>query len=544
MVTAGDAAAIEVPTDLAPPSPWTPLRYRVFLALWVAQIASNIGTFMQSVGAAWVMGDLRSDPIFVALVQTATALPIFLLGLPAGTLADIVDRRRLLILTQTSMLLAALALAVLQFIDATTPATLLALTFLLGLGAALNLPAYQAIQPELVPREVFGQAVALGSVTFNLGRAIGPALGGAIVAVAGAEWVFLLNAVSYLAVIGVLVWWKRPRHATSLPAESLSGAMRAGLRYAGNSLATRAVLVRAGLFALPASAILALLPVVARGPLGLGSGGFGVLLGCFGLGAAGAVPFRPRLEARASPDRLLAGCCLTLAATLLVAGYVRNTVVVALALVFGGAAWTTAMTTTNISAQAALPAWVRARGMGLYMLVVSGSLAVGSLVWGAVAGWRLSGAYAIAAALLTGGLVTLRRWRVSAPMALDLTVVASDDPRVMMQPEPSAGPVLVTIPYRVDDGDVAEFTEAMRRVERWRRRTGAYRWGVFRDLADPERFLETFVVESWAEHLRQHQRKTAADQQVHELVARFIAGPAEHLISPYGRRVDDLESPA
>jgi hypothetical protein len=172
--------------------------------------------------------------------------------------------------------------------------------------------------------------------------------------------------------------------------------------------------------------------------------------------------------------------------------------------------------------------------MGLYMLVISGSLALGSLVWGAVAGWRLSGALAVAAAVLAGGLVTLRRWKVSAPLRLDLSVVPSADPTVAYQPAPTAGPVLVTIPYRVPGDDVSSFTEAMRRVERWRRRTGAYRWGVFRDLADPERFLETFVVESWAEHLRQHQRKTAADQQVHELVARFVTGPAEHLISPYG----------
>jgi MFS family permease len=524
-------------------SPWAPLHHRVFLALWTAQIASNIGSFMQNVGAAWVMGDLRSDPIYVALVQTAVTLPVFLLGLPAGALADIVDRRRLLIATQAAMLVAALALAILQFLDATTPASLLGLTFLLGLGGALNLPAYQAIQPELVPREQFGQAVALSSVTFNVGRAVGPALGGLVIATAGAQWVFAINALSFLAVIGVLVWWKRPVGGRSLPSESLAGAMRAGLRYAGNSLAMRSVLVRAGLFAFPASAILTLLPVVSRGPLGLGSGGYGLLLGCFGLGAAGIVAARPWLESKASPDRLVAACCLTLAVTLLVAGYADHPVPVGLALVLGGAAWTTAMTTTNISAQAALPAWVRARGMGLYMLVVSGSLAVGSLVWGAIAGWRLSGAHAVAATVLVLGVTTLRRWRVSAPLTLDLTVVPSDDPQVAYHPEPGAGPVLVTIPYHVPSDEVAVFSEAMRRVERWRRRTGAYRWGVFRDLAAPERFLETFVVESWAEHLRQHQRKTAADQQVHLLVARFVAGPAEHLISPYGPNGQAVDGP-
>ncbi|HWC66733.1 MAG TPA: MFS transporter [Acidimicrobiales bacterium] len=546
MTTAQDPTVVgPAPSAAVRPSPWSPLRHRVFLALWSAQIASNIGSFMQNVGAAWVMGDLRSDPVFVALVQTAVTLPVFLLGLPAGALADIVDRRRLLISTQTAMLLAAASLAILQFLGATTPLSLLGLTFLLGCGGALNLPAYQAIQPELVPRQEFSQAVALGSVTFNLGRAVGPALGGLVIATAGAEWVFAVNALSFLAVIGVLLWWKRPAAPSGLPSESLAGAMRAGLRYSGNSMAMRAVLVRAALFAFPASAILALLPVVSRGPLGLGSGGYGLLLGCFGLGAAAIVAARPWLESKYSPDRLLGGCSLVLAVTLVVAGYVDGPLAVGVALLFGGAAWTTAMTTANISAQAALPAWVRARGMGLYMLVVSGSLAVGSLIWGAIAGWRVSGAHAVATAVLLGGLTTLRRWRVGTAMTLDLTVVPAADPQVAYQPEPTAGPVLVTIQYHVPAAEVASFTDDMRRVERWRRRTGAYRWGIFRDLADPERFLETFVVESWAEHLRQHQRKTAADQQVHELVARYVTGPAEHLISPYGSNsVDALPRPA
>ena len=522
-------------------SAWAPLRHRIFLALFIAQIASNVGTMMQNVGAAWLMGDLRASPTLVALVQTATLLPVFLVGLPAGALADIVDRRRLLIVTQAWMVVAAMALAVLSFVDLVTPAALLFLTFALGLGTALNLPAWQAIQPELVPKAEFPQAVALGSLTYNLGRAAGPAIGGVVVALAGPAWVFFLNALSFVAVVAVLVRWRRPSTVSTLPAETMAGAMRAGARYAINSPSLRHVLVRGGVFALPAAAALALLPVVARGPLGLGSGGYGVLLACFGLGAAASAALRPRIDALLSADHLMLFGTVTIAAMLLVNGLVPVSALVGISAFFGGAAWTLTMTTMSVAAMSALPSWVRARGMGLYSLVTVGGLAIGSAIWGGVAAWNLKGAYVIAAALILIGTAATWRWRVSAPTGLDHTPSPSDDPLIALVPRPTDGPVLVTVRYCVPDADVEEFARGMRRVERQRRRTGARHWGLYRDLAAPDIHLEVFVVESWAEHLRQHQRRTATDLAVHDAVQQYVKGDlsASHFISDYS--LSDLE---
>ncbi len=528
-------------TDSAPSSPqnrpsaWAPLRHRVFFWLFLAQIASNVGSMMQSVGAAWLMGDLTTSPTLVALVQTATLLPVFLLGLPAGALADIFDRRRLLIVSQSWMLLTALWLAVLSFADLIAPWSLLFLTFSLGVGAALTLPAWQAIQPELVPRAEFPQAVALGALTFNLGRAIGPAVGGVIVAAAGPPWVFLLNAVSFLVVVAVLFRWHRRVAVSTLPAETMAGAMRAGLRYGANSRALRHVLVRSLTFVLPAGALLSLLPVVARDRLGLGSGGYGLLLACFGVGAALAAVLRPRIDAVLNPDRMVEVGTIVIAVVLLIDGLATNQWVVGAALFFGGGAWTLTFTTTNVAAQSALPAWVRARGMGLFSLVTVGGLALGSALWGLVASRSLVGAQVLAAVtLLVGGLAT-RRWRVSAPQHLDLSPAPSDDPIITLVPRPTDGPVLVSVTYQVPEADMAEFTSTMRRVERQRRRTGARRWGLYRDLAAPDLVLEVFVVESWAEHLRQHDRRTTTDLVALDIVRPFVRGDVAvaHYVSAY-----------
>ncbi|HET9602501.1 MAG TPA: MFS transporter [Acidimicrobiales bacterium] len=528
-------------TDSAPSSPqnrpsaWAPLRHRVFFWLFLAQIASNVGSMMQSVGAAWLMGDLTTSPTLVALVQTATLLPVFLLGLPAGALADIFDRRRLLIVSQSWMLLTALWLAVLSFADLIAPWSLLFLTFSLGVGAALTLPAWQAIQPELVPRAEFPQAVALGALTFNLGRAIGPAVGGVIVATAGPPWVFLLNAVSFLVVVAVLMRWRRRVAVSTLPAETMAGAMRAGLRYGANSRALRHVLIRSLTFVLPAGALLSLLPVVARDRLGLGSGGYGLLLACFGVGAALAAVLRPRIDAVLNPDRMVELGTIVIAVVLLIDGLATNQWVVGAGLFFGGGAWTLTFTTTNVAAQSALPAWVRARGMGLFSLVTVGGLALGSALWGLVASRSLVGAQVLAAVtLLVGGLAT-RRWRVSAFQHLDLSPAPSDDPIITLVPRPTDGPVLVSVTYQVPEADMAEFTSTMRRVERQRRRTGARRWGLYRDLAAPDLVLEVFVVESWAEHLRQHDRRTTTDLVALDIVRPFVRGDVAvaHYVSAY-----------
>ncbi len=516
-------------------SPWAPLRHPVFRALFTAQLVSNIGTLMQSVGSAWVMGDLGASPTLVAAVQTASFLPLFLLGIPSGALADIVDRRRLLMVTQVAMILAAGTLAGLAFADALTPTNLLALTFALGVGAALGMPAWQAIQPDLVPRHEFGQAVALGSLAFNMGRAIGPALGGLVLAAAGAQWVFAINAISFLGTLVALLWWRQVRHETRLPAETLAGATRAALRYGMHAPVLRTVLLRLALLLLPAAAIQALLPIVVRGPLDLGSGAYGALLACLGIGAAIGAVARPRVEERLSNDAMVAWSSVALAAALVVQGYVAMPVVVGIALFVAGFAWTTAMTTLNVAAQATLAPWVRARGMGLYMLVLTGSIAVGSILWGALADWSVAGACAAAAAALLIATVVARGWPLHVTAGIDVTPVPGIEPMVTLMPGPDDGPVLVTIAYRVRPQEMAEFVEVMRATERHRRRTGAYRWGLFRDLADPERFLETFVTDSWAEHVRQHHRSTASMDAQLQAVYAYLDGSVavSHYLSAY-----------
>lgn len=521
----------------SPLSPWTPLRHAIFRALFIAQLASNIGTLMQSVASAWLMGDLSSKAILVSLVPTASMLPVLVIGIPAGALADIFDRRRLLIWSQLWMLVCAAILAVMTFADAVRPASLLLLTFGLGAGSALSYPAFQAIQPELVPPQDFRQAFALSSLAFNVGRAVGPALGGLVVAVGGPGWVFMLNAVSFLAVVGALVWWRRPVTEISGPPESLSGAMRAGLRYALHAPALRGVLNRTALFCLPAAGLQALLPVVARKSLHLSSGGYGVLLGLFGAGAAFGAVIRPRLDHSFDHDELVAGSSLLLAASLVVDGTSHLSWLIGATLFLGGLAWATALTSTGVASISVLPEWVRARGMGLYMLVLSAALALGSAVWGAVADANLTAAHLVAAALMVMGLLGGVRWKLgTTTTGLDLTIVPTDDPRVTMVPHPTDGPVLVTVNYEVPEVDVAAFAEAMRHVERHRRRTGAFQWDLFRDLAAPDRFVETFVVESWGEHLRQHRRTTVnADDQYIDPVRRFLrVDAAAHYLSVYG----------
>jgi MFS family permease len=517
-------------------SPWAPLRHPVFRALFIAQLASNIGTLMQSVASAWLMGDLGASAFLIALVPTATMLPVLLVGIPAGALADIFDRRRLLIGGQLWMMVCAGALAVMSFADVVTPASLLALTFGLGIGSAATFPAFQAIQPDLVPAHEFRQAFALGSMTFNVGRAVGPAIGGFVVALAGPGWVFLLNAVSFLAIVAVLVWWRRPVPEEQFPAETFSGAMRAGLRYAVHSPNLRGVLNRTALFCLPAAALQALLPIVARDRLGLSSGGYGVLLGCFGLGAASAAIVRPRLDERFDHDQLLFGSSLVLAAALVLEGISRVPWVIGVAMLAGGLAWATALTSTGVASFSALPEWVRARGMGLYMLVLAGAIAIGSALFGVIAVKDLTMAHLIAAGAMVLTLATGRWWRLGTVSGLDLRLLPSDDPRVTMVPHPTDGPVLVTVTYEVPGDDVHEFAEAMRLVERHRRRTGAYRWGLFRDLAAPHQFIETFVVESWGEHLRQHRRITVHADRFLDPVRRYLGTSAvvvTHYLSVY-----------
>src|SRR6516225_7922133 len=347
-------------------SAWAPLRHRAYRMLWLAQFVSNIGTFMQGIGAVWVMLELHQSPAVVALVQTAVALPVLLLGVPAGALADLVDQRRLLLATQGLMLAAAGSLAVLTWTGGITPAALLALTFALGVGTALNGPAWQAVQPELVPAAEFPQAVTLGGASMNLGRAIGPALA------------FLLNAVSFLAVIGALAAWRPKPEDRPGPPEQFDAAVRVGLRYAWHSHLIHYVLLRSGTFSLASAGLLALLPVYAKSQLGLGSGGLGLLYGAFGAGAAASALLLPTIRARIGVDGVVVAGTAAAAATLLALSFTRSPPLAALITFVAGAGWLLCLSVFNVAAQQVLPDWVRARGLALNLTVTAGAIAVGS----------------------------------------------------------------------------------------------------------------------------------------------------------------------
>lgn len=494
-----------------------PLRHPVFRILWIAQFASNVGTWMQTVGAQWLMGDLGGGPLQVALVQTATSLPIFLLVLPAGALGDILDRRRLLIASQATMFVSAALLAVLTASEAMTPLLLLSLTFAIGAGQALAIPCWRAIQPELVSRAEIPQATLLSSASFNVARAAGPAIGGLLIATVGAQANFAVNALSFLGTLGALALWKRPPDQRALGAEHFGAAIGAGARFVRSAPLLRIVLWRSTLFMLFASAVWALLPTVARGPLGLGADGYGLLYGSVGLGAVAGAFVLPRLRERVGVNVLVSGASVAFAATCLVVGLVSSTGAVAAALVLAGLAWIAVRSSLLASAQVLLPDWTRARGLAFYTLTFMGAQALGSVVWGALAGLTDIGtAFTVAAAgLLLGPLLGQGRLRLTAT-DLDLRPApAWSEPHLVLDPVPGAGPVLVTIEWRVRVRDAAAFAEAMRPVERARRQTGASRWGLYRDAEDPECFLETFTVATWLEHQRQHaERLTVRDEEL------------------------------
>ena len=506
---------------MSPPA-LAPLARPLFRALWLAALVSNVGFWMQSVGAVWQVGTVSGSPALVALVQTAVSLPIVLLALLAGAAADVFDRRRLLLVTQSWMLLSAAALCLATLLGLASPPVVLALTFLLGLGNAANAPAWLATIPELVDSRELHAAVALNSAGFNIGRAVGPALGGLVVAAAGPAAVFGLNAVSFLGVLAVLWRWRRRPQDDLGAGEQVLGAIEAGVRYVRFAPLLRAVLIRTALFILPASALWALLPVVARGRLGLDATGFGLLLGALGVGSVVGAALLPRLRRAAPIDRrVMAGTIVFAAATVALAT-LGSAPLVGLGMLGAGMAWLATLTSFNVATQTVVPRWVRARALAVYLLVFQGGLAAGSALWGVVAGRLGERAALLAAAASFGlGLLAALRWRLQGIAALDLTPSVRPEPETAIDPEPDDGPVLVLIRYRIDPARAEEFATAMRALRRVRRRDGAYRWGVFQDVADPGCFVETYVVRSWAEHLRQHERFTADDLAVRDIVQSF-----------------------
>jgi MFS family permease len=516
-------------------SAWSPLRQYLFRSLWIAAVASNIGTWVEDVGESWLMTSLTKSAVLIALLQTAESLPIFLLALPAGAFADIMDRRRLLIFAQVWMSTVAAALGIMTIAGATTPHLLLFLGFLLGLGVALSSPAWQAIIPELVPRSDLPAAIALNGIAVNIARAVGPAIGGLIVASAGPGAAFLFNAASFFAIAAVLYRWQREPHKSVLPAERTVGAIRAGMRYVRHSPALRVVIIRAAAFIVFGSAIWALFPVLARFELKLGPTGYGLLFGSLGAGAVTAAAVLPALRRRASLDLLVAGATILFAFMMFLLAFLRHDVLIAFVLFALGAAWLTLLVSFITSAQASVPSWVRGRALAFYMIVLFGSMALGSALWGAVAErLGITVAFLCSAAGVVAGLLAAARYRLKETEGLNLDQSLHwTAPRVVSEPRAEEGPVLVTVEYRIDPAQARDFADAMQGMKKIRRRDGAIRWGLYRDTSDPHRHIETFVVESWVEHLRQHERVTISDRSVQERVNAFHIGPERPIVSHF-----------
>ncbi|MGW4501841.1 MFS transporter [Micromonospora sp. NPDC004336] len=509
-----------------PASAWAPLRLAAFRSLWLAVLASNVGTWMQTVGAQWLLVDEANASTLVSLVQTASMLPVLLLALPAGALADTLDRRRLLIGVQCFLAAVGVLLTGLTAADRMPPALLLTLTFALGVGQALTLPAWQAVIPELVPRSQLVSASALGSISVNLARAVGPAVAGVLVARAGVATVFAVNAVSFAVFALALLRWRPDRPEGDMP-ERFAAALRAGGRYVRHSPVVRRILLRAALFVVPGSALWALLPLVASRRLHLGAGGYGVLLAALGVGAVAGALVLPRIRLALTTSRLLLLAGLVYAAVLGVLALSPGPVPVALALVPAGMAWMTVLSSVNAAMQLFLPGWVRARGLSVYQMVFAGGQALGAVAWGAlgeVAG--LVVALAAAAALMAAGAATVPIWPLRDTRGVDRDpAVWWPEPHLTLPADPRTGPVLVTVSYTVPPERQAEFVAAMRLVGRSRRRTGAMRWGLFRTGEREHGFVEVYQVPSWEEHLRQHGgRLTGADRGAEERARALTVG--------------------
>lgn len=510
---------------------FSPLKQPVFAVLWAATVLGNTGSFMRDVASSWLVTDLSASPAAIAMVQAAATLPIFLLAIPAGVLSDILDRRKFLIAVQILLAAVSISLMALSHLGLLTVSSIVALTFVGGIGAALMGPTWQAIVPELVPRSDVKNAVALNSLGVNIARSIGPAAGGLLLAAFGAAVTYGADVVSYAFVIAALLWWPRQAGADDALSERFAGAFRAGLRYTRASRELHVVLLRAAVFFACASAVWALLPLVARGLLGGDARFYGIMLGCVGAGAIGGALILPTLRKRMDADQLLLGVAIVTALVMAALALSPPKPLALAVLLLLGAAWIVALTTLNGAAQAILPNWVRGRALAVYLTVFNGAMTAGSLCWGLVAqelGVPVTLLVGAGCLLVAGFLFH----RVKLPNG-DADLVASNhwpEPLTAEPVEHDRGPVLILIEYRVARADRPAFLQALDRLSAERRRDGAYRWGVTEDAADPEGIVEWFMVESWAEHLRQHKRVSKSDADLQHEAVIFHIGPDKPVV--------------
>jgi MFS family permease len=516
-------------------------KYNTFAVMWLAALVSNIGTWMHSVGAAWLMVDLSASPLVISLVQTVTTLPIFLFALPAGTLADIFNRRTILLIANVSMFVVAIVFAVLVWHDMVSSATLLFFTFLLGVGVAFMAPAWQAVIPQMVPRGQLPQAVALGGISINLSRAIGPALAGILISVYGIESPFIANAASFTLIIVALLWWKNlpsPSNA-DLPSERVCSAMVAGMRYACNSSPLKATMWHVLGFMFFANAYWGLLPIIAKDNLGGGATFFGILTGAVGLGAVLGALLLPYLKTRLHANQLV---MIGTLGTAMITGYfaiVQFQAIAIIASLIFGISWILVLVSINVSAQQALPQWVRARGLAIFMMVFFGGISLGAAFWGWLAGIASVKVSMIVAAI--GGLIfALFSYRFKLQQGESLNFCPSHhwpQPLVHDAIEDFGGSVIIQIHYIIADEDRRDFLQALYKLKPARQRGGAYSWGVYEDAELKGHFVEHFKQASWVEHLRHHERVTQTDKQLQIAVQAFHQGQEKpkvgHFIATY-----------
>lgn len=533
---ASSASRIRPNGNTSKRSAWRPLRVPMFRNLLIADLMSDVGTFMQGVGAAWLMVSQGAGPLLVALTQTASALPFFLFALPAGALGDIFDRRKLILAAEVWMFFVATALAVLTLLHWITPWMLLLLTLALAIGDALEAPTWRAVLPEVVPQDDLLPALALNGIEFNLARAIGPALGGFLIAVAGVATAFALNALSFLGVLWVIARWKRTARLSSLPRETLTSATRAAIRYTRNAPEMLTVLGRIASIMFFASAFWALLPTVAHALRG-SSTLYGLLLTVFGGGAVLGAMALGRVRSLLSSEATLAIGTTLFAGALWATTTFTSIVSLSVAIALGGAAWTAVMSLMSAVMQSVAPDWVRARALAVFLLVYMGSWAAGSAFWGYAAGHRGTHFSLLAAAIGTAASPVLILISRLPDAAADLTPWDHWRKPILVEPaEPDQGPVLVTVEYEIEATNSDEFLAALEKFSRVRRRDGASRWGVYYDTEHPNHYVETFIVDSWGEHLRQHTRLTQADREIEERVHRLAAKPTRVGHFLYARR--------
>jgi MFS family permease len=532
-----EAARLEA---TAPPSPWRPLANQTFRNLLAADLISDIGAFMQSVGAAWLMTSLTKSPLYIALIQTASALPFFVLALPAGSIGDILDRRKLILGTEIWMLGIAAVLTVTTIAGAMTPWLLLVLTLGLSMGDAIESPTWRAIFPELVSKEDLPAALALNGIEFNLARAVGPGVAGFIIAAVGVAATFAFNCLSFLGVIVVVAKWNRPARKSNLPVETFRGAMSAALRYVRYSPGIRTLLVRSAFLIFFTSCFWALLPTAAR-DLSKSPVAYGFLLGFFGAGAVLGAIVLQRTRSKFSTETILSLATVTFAAVILSLALLRTTVVLCVLMLFGGAAWTVFMSLFNIMVQKLAPDWARARVLAVYLFVFQGSVTLGSTLWGFVALHTNVHVTLAFASIGTAACLLLRPLFRLPNTAVDLgTWNHWVKPTMVEEPAPDQGPVLITLKYVIDPAKAPEFLHQIHKYQRVRRRDGATRWGIFFDTEAPDVYLESFQVDSWAEHERQHDRFTLADRELEKKVLSYALKPVEvkHYIYARERAAD------